>query len=206
MTWAPCCGWRVMTVLGAWMYAGESSKEKFWRMEARPIFASTKAKPWPTQTRGPPPKGKKAVAAAGDWFFDALETPSANLSGLKSPASSPQYSGSCWTSRMANRSCNPAGKLYSPTVVAARVLRERNSTGGYSRSTSWRIIVTCNKRERERGVTRLNLEDDETWRRRGRKKVAHNLKLAQSVEIRLLPAENLQNLDPGVVLPVRMHS
>ncbi|CAA6662704.1 unnamed protein product [Spirodela intermedia] len=63
-------------------------------METRPIFASTMAKPWPTQTRTPPPKGKKA-------------TPSASLSGLKSPASSPQYSGSCWTSRTASWSCTP---------------------------------------------------------------------------------------------------
>ncbi|PKU59552.1 hypothetical protein MA16_Dca027952 [Dendrobium catenatum] len=56
-------------------------------MAAKHIFASVSAKFCPTQIRGPQPKGKKM-----SWLLVAFETPSANLSGLNSSASSPHNS------------------------------------------------------------------------------------------------------------------
>lgn len=62
---------------------------------AKAILASIMAKVWPIQVLGPHPKGKNA-----NWSFDAFETPSENLSGLNSSASSPQSSGSWWMSNV----------------------------------------------------------------------------------------------------------
>lgn len=66
MIWAPCFGWLVITVIGAWMYDGESSNEKCCRIMATAILASINAKLWPIQilARTPLQKGK--------MLFDAL--------------------------------------------------------------------------------------------------------------------------------------
>jgi hypothetical protein len=53
------------------------------------IFASSNAKFWPMQMRGPQPNGRKAPGS-----LDDLEIPSANLSGLNSCASLPYQA---WT-------------------------------------------------------------------------------------------------------------
>jgi hypothetical protein len=84
LTGAPCIGRGVTTACGAWVYVGASSNSNFCRIMHIAIFASSNAKFWPMQMRGPQPNGRKAPGS-----LDDLEIPSANLSGLNSCASLP---------------------------------------------------------------------------------------------------------------------
>ena len=88
--------------------------------------------------RGPHPNGKNET-----WPLVAFETPSANLSGLKSFASSPQSSWSWWTRIAGMETWTPAGKIKFPSFISSWTIRLRTIIGGYSLKTSYKIMVTC---------------------------------------------------------------
>ena len=67
---------------GAGAYSGESSNAKRCRTMLMASLASSSAKFWLMQMRGPQLKGMKAPGS-----LHALDTPSANLPGLNSPGS-----------------------------------------------------------------------------------------------------------------------
>ena len=54
----PCLGRRVTENRGWMDWLGASVRRNFWAIVARSSVASIMAKPAPTQTLGPPPKGK----------------------------------------------------------------------------------------------------------------------------------------------------
>ncbi|BAS73274.1 Os01g0628950 [Oryza sativa Japonica Group] len=101
------------------------------------ILASSNAKFWPTQIRGPQLKGTNAGES-----LDALETPSANLSGLNSPTSSPHTSGSWWMPAIGNANVTPGGYVTPPSSVSSYASRPSSRIGGYSLRTSCNIMVT----------------------------------------------------------------
>lgn len=150
--WVPCWGWRVKIMWGACVYNGESSKEKRCRIIAVAIFASNMAKFCPTQIRGPHPNGKYKPG-----FFCAFVTPSLNLSGLNSIASSPHTSWSWCNKTVGNETCVPAGSNSSPNFVSFWICRESAGTGGYSLMTSYKIMVSCDEEHVRNTVTTINL-------------------------------------------------
>uniref|UniRef100_A0A0A8Y8G8 Uncharacterized protein n=1 Tax=Arundo donax TaxID=35708 RepID=A0A0A8Y8G8_ARUDO len=95
------------------------------------ILASSSAKFWPMQTRGPQPNGRNAPGS-----LDALEIPSENLFGLNSCASLPQISGSWWIKSTGSSTITPAGYVTPPITISLYVLLENAMAGGYNRRTS----------------------------------------------------------------------
>lgn len=94
---------------------------------ASPILASSSAKVWPTQVRGPQPNGKNDGGASP--VDDALATPSANLSGLNSSASGPYASLSWWMQSSGSISITPAGYLTPPSSMGLYVRRCNAGSG-----------------------------------------------------------------------------
>ncbi|KAH7658381.1 hypothetical protein IHE45_17G084300 [Dioscorea alata] len=78
---------------------------------------------------------------------NAFETPSENLCGLNSSASSPQNSGSWWTCRTGIMTSAPAGNAISPNLVFWSMHRNSMTRGGYNLSTSCNIMFTYNHKE-----------------------------------------------------------
>ncbi|ERM97989.1 hypothetical protein AMTR_s00117p00129740 [Amborella trichopoda] len=76
---------------------------------ANAILASVNAKFFPMQILGPYPNGKKAKGCLA-----AFDTPSENLSGRNSSASSPQISRSWWIMSIGRTRWTPAGKSRPP--------------------------------------------------------------------------------------------
>ncbi|BAS73260.1 Os01g0627450 [Oryza sativa Japonica Group] len=105
-------------------------------------LASSSAKFWPMQMRGPQLNGKNAPAPGS---LHALATPSANLPGSNSPASCPHAAASRWMNSTGSDSITPAGYLTPPSSISLYVRRFIITTGGYRRSTSCSTMVTCQR-------------------------------------------------------------
>ncbi|KAI6687110.1 hypothetical protein NL676_023938 [Syzygium grande] len=80
---------------------------------ASAIFASIIVKFWPMHIRGLHPNGKKEAR-----FLVAFDTPSANLPGLNSSASSPHSSLSWWMKRVGTKSWTAGGMVSFPSFVS----------------------------------------------------------------------------------------
>nr|GLL22833.1 ras-related protein YPT3-like [Ipomoea trifida] len=103
---------------------------------------------------GSPPVKPVSTQLSSSYYTDPehlqnTDTPSLNLSGLNSFASSPHISRS-WCSRIiGTRSSTPAGRDRFPSLASSLTIRVINGTGGYSLKDSCRIIVTCWGQEKQ---------------------------------------------------------
>ncbi|MFS8000925.1 hypothetical protein Hanom_Chr13g01184301 [Helianthus anomalus] len=89
--------------------------------------------------RGPPPNGIYKPSPG----FVAFETPSENLSGLNSLASSPQISLSWWKNNVFSWMIVPAGNVTLPSLASSYMSRLSTGATGYSLRTSFNIMFIC---------------------------------------------------------------
>lgn len=107
-----------------------------------------------TQLWGPSRKGMKVLML----LLVALAIPSANLSSLKSCASSPQIRASCWNARFEKTNSTLGGALTFPylctltfpSLISLSALLTKESRGGCNLWDSYKIILVCmNKKEKQ---------------------------------------------------------